>query len=60
MLQPGQRVVTVVSDQASRNWNQLHTTLSHMTSIKPAATYLPTGRASSILCRKELFASYLL
>ena len=38
--------------QDSRNWNELHTSLSYTTITKPDAIYLTTGRASSIPSRK--------
>ena len=46
--------------QDSRNWNQLHTSLSYTTTTKPDAIYPTTGEASSILSRKEIIATSLL
>ena len=44
-------------DQAARNWNQLHTALSHMTIVKQYTVNLTIGGASSIPSRKEQTAS---
>ena len=59
-LQSRHIVVTVVRYQDSRNWNQLHTSLSYTTITKPDAIYPTTGEASSIPSRKEIIATSLL